>query len=162
MCKLILDTVVNDDDKYQVGLTKIFLRAGQVGQLRGVGHDHHARHDANAQSLRRRMPRCAGRDDVQPRSRPPVPPRTQKLALLDKLLNDRLRAYAVLLQKNLYMRVVRRRYRKLRASTIIVQKSTGAAEPDAPCWQSLQVGEVSAQWSDRPPLGRCARRGRAC
>jgi len=29
-CKAILDLVLQDEDKYQVGKTKIFLRAGQV------------------------------------------------------------------------------------------------------------------------------------
>ena len=30
VCKAILETVINDEDKFQVGRTKIFLRAGQV------------------------------------------------------------------------------------------------------------------------------------
>lgn len=30
LCSAIVDTHINDPDKYQVGLTKIFFRAGQV------------------------------------------------------------------------------------------------------------------------------------
>ena len=30
ICKVILDTHVNDTNKYQIGLSKIFFRAGQV------------------------------------------------------------------------------------------------------------------------------------
>jgi hypothetical protein len=47
-----------------------------------------------------------------------------QLALLDKLVGDKLRACAVLIQKNLYMRVIRRRYRRLRASALIAQRRT--------------------------------------
>jgi hypothetical protein len=30
LCRTILDNLIKDNDKYQIGLTKIFFRAGQV------------------------------------------------------------------------------------------------------------------------------------
>jgi len=46
------------------------------------------------------------------------------MALLDKLLLDRLRALAMLVQKTLRMRVVRKWYLRLRMATILAQKRT--------------------------------------
>lgn len=36
LCYLILKTTINDDDKYQAGLTKIFFRAGMLAALESL------------------------------------------------------------------------------------------------------------------------------
>jgi myosin heavy subunit len=33
LCRVILDKYITDSDKYQIGLTKIFFRAGQVNRI---------------------------------------------------------------------------------------------------------------------------------
>ena len=117
-----MDTVINDEDKYQVGKTKIFLRAGQVRQRR----DEAAR--APALIELRLVPRPCGL--------------LVQMALLDKLLHDRLRALAVLVQKTLRMRVVRKRYQRLRAAAILAQKRSAPAQP-----QTATVATHSNTWA---------------
>jgi myosin-5 len=73
LASLVLKTIISDPDKFQVGKTKIFLRAGQ-------------------------------------------------LAFLEKKRNDKMRASAVVIQKNFRRVLMVRWYRKTKKSILIAQK----------------------------------------
>lgn len=120
ICSEILDTNIKDTDKYQVGLTKIFFRAGQLAYMEKLRTD---RLNQSATMIQKNIRRFLARLHYT---------RIQKLSLmLQSIARQRMakremeilrkQRAAVVIQKNWRRYIARKKYLQTRAFIVQVQ-----------------------------------------
>lgn len=125
VCSQILDTNIKDTDKYQVGLTKIFFRAGQLAYMEKLRSD---KLNSCATMIQKNVRRFLARLRYL---------RVQKMALMLQSIARRRVAVremellrrekaAIVIQKNWRRYIARKKYLQTRA--FIVQTQAGNVE----------------------------------